>query len=642
MMNIKKFLAVILVTIIAITVFAGCDVITKNEERDYNQSLATVKYAGLTSTVTKGEFNESFNSLAYYYVYYYGYTVDEAATSILDSLAQRKLLILYVRDEIAKSQGVANTTAVADLLNAVEKNEAVKSANESMAKWYEQVFEELWKEANSTDDTTDDTTDDDKVDETDKIAARPTRPDKAEAEVDYNAELKPEDAEIKFFEKPYKDLYTEKEWDELNKVEGKADYIPKALNELKKQLADNYKSYDYYLNSAYETQLISKYKRELVKDFNPDDPNDPNYAAIQAAITKEYNNYVSLNKEKFSIETEANYKSAISSSLTNTVYHPTSEHGYGYVFNILFKFSDEQSTELKNFTAGQPDKELVKAFRDALAKGIKVRKSNLNYDPEAVCEKCKQAQNASKNPNKYCTDKDCKAHPYEVYEEGHEKAGEIKEFDVQDVLREIKTEIENAESFDKKREVAAKYVYMVNDDSGMYNTSSNNAITGNGNGYLIAPKGKDSSFVAEFTTLGRALINGESDIEGVAYDELKNKGYDINGKGLGAYGWCVTDYGIHFMFVSYIPYDTTVSGVADDLIPPDYIVYYGREDDENDKNKTLRDVIVQDLKSKNTEARYQIAAQNAIAANKDNSISRNKKAWEKTVKELKKSLGVKD
>lgn len=310
-MNIKKFLAVILVTIIAITVFAGCDVITKNEERDYNQSLATVKYAGLTSTVTKGEFNESFNSLAYYYVYYYGYTVDEAADAILDSLAQRKLLILYVRDEIAKLNSKPNTVDVSELLTEVEKNEAVKSANESMAKWYKQVFEELWKEANSTDDTTDDTKDDDKVDETDKIAARPTRPAKKEAEVDYNKPLDPAKAEIKFFEKPYKDLYTEKEWDELNKVEGKTDYIPKALNELKKQLADNYKSYDYYLNSAYETQLISKYKRELVKDFNPDD----------AAIKSEYDRYVSLNKEKFSIETEANYKSAISSSLTNTVYH---------------------------------------------------------------------------------------------------------------------------------------------------------------------------------------------------------------------------------------------------------------------------------------------------------------------------------
>ena len=608
-MNIKKFLAVILVTIIAISVFAGCDVITKNEERDYNQSLATVKYAGLTSTVTKGEFNESFNSLAYYYVYYYGYTVDEAADAILDSLAQRKLLILYVRDEIAKLNSKPNTVNVSELLTEVEKNEAVKSANESMAKWYKQVFEELWKEANSTDDTTDDTKDDDKVDDTDKIAARPTRPAKKEAEVDYAKPLDPAKAEIKFFEKPYKDLYTEKEWVELNNVEGKADYIPKALNELKKQLADNYKSYDYYLNSAYETQLISKYKRELVKEFNLDD----------AAIKSEYDRYVSLNKEKFSIEKEANYKSAISSSLTNTVYHPTSEHGYGYVFNILFKFSDEQSTELKNFTAGQPDKTIVEKYRAQLAEKIEVMKSNLDYDPEAVCEKCKQAQNASKNPNKYCTDKDCKAHPYEVYEEGHEKAGEIKKYNVMDVINELTTKLEDPENntFEKKREIATQYVYMYNDDTGMYNTSSNNAITGNGNGYLISPHETDKTYVEEFSKKGRELVNN----------------------GLGSYGWCVTDYGIHFMFVSYIPYDTTVSGVADDLIPLDYIVYYGREDDEN---KTLRDVIVQDLKSKNTEARYQIAAQNAIAANKDNSISRNKKAWEKTVKELKKSLGVKD
>ena len=604
-MNIKKFLAVILVTIIAITVFAGCDVITKNEERDYNQSLATVKYAGLTSTVTKGEFNESFNSLAYYYVYYYGYTVDEAADAILDSLAQRKLLILYVRDEIAKLNSKPNTVNVSELLTEVEKNEAVKSANESMAKWYKQVFEELWKEANSTDDTTDDTKDDDKVDETDKIAARPTRPAKKEAEVDYNKPLDPAKAEIKFFEKPYKDLYTEKEWDELNKVEGKADYIPKALNELKKQLADNYKSYDYYLNSAYETQLISKYKRELGEKFDPD----------KDAIKNEYYKYVSLNKEKFSIETKANYKAAISSSLTNTVYHPTSEHGYGYVFNILFKFSDEQSTELKNFTAGQPDKTIVEKYRAQLANKIEVMKSNPDYDPDEVCEECEKAQKESKDPNKYCTKEKCNARPYEVDSEGN-----IKKYNVMDVINELTAKLDAATSFEAKREIAAQYVYMVNDDTGMYNTSSNNAITVGGNGYLISPHETDKTYVEEFSKKGRELVNN----------------------GLGSYGWCVTDYGIHFMFVSYIPYDTTVSGVADDLIPLDYIVYYGRSDDENDKNKTLSDVIVADLKSKNTEARYQIAAQNAIAANKDNSISRNKKVWEKTVKELKKSLGVKD
>ena len=604
MMNIKKFLAVILVTIIAITVFAGCDVITKNEERDYNQSLATVKYAGLTSTVTKGEFNESFNSLAYYYVYYYGYTVDEAADDILDSLAQRKLLILYVRDEIAKLNSKPNTVDVSELLTEVEKNEAVKSANESMAKWYKQVFEELWKEANSTDDTTDDTKDDDKVDEADKIAARPTRPAKKEAEVDYNKPLDPAKAEIKFFEKPYKDLYTEKEWDELNKVDGKADYIPKALNELKKQLADNYKSYDYYLNSAYETQLISKYKRELGEKFDPDD----------TAVKAEYERYVSLNKEKFSIETESNYKSAISSSLTNTVYHPTSEHGYGYVFNILFKFSDEQSTELKNFTAGQPDKTIVEKYRAQLANKIEVMKSNPDYDPDEVCEECEKAQKDNNDPNKYCTKEKCNARPYEVDSEGN-----IKKYNVMDVINELTAKLDAATTFEAKREIAAQYVYMVNDDTGMYNTSSNNAITAGGNGYLISPHETDKTYVEEFSKKGRELVNN----------------------GLGSYGWCVTDYGIHFMFVSYIPYDAT-KVEKENEIPLKYIVYYGREDDENDKNKTLRDVIVQDLKSKNTEARYQIAAQNAIAANKGNSISRNKKAWEKTVKELKKSLGVKD
>lgn len=603
-MNKKKILAFILVTILAITVFAGCDVITKNEERDYNQVLATVNYAGLTSTVTKGEFKESFNSLAYYYVYYYGYSVDEAADTILTSLSQRKLLILYVRDKIAKEKGVANTTPVSELLTDVEKNEAVKSANESMAKWYKQVFEDLWKErSNAQKDTaTEDEKEEDKIDETNKITARPTRPAKKDAEVDYTKPLDPAKAEIKFFEKAYKDLYTEKEWDELNKVEGKADYIPKALNELKKQLADNYKSYEYYLDAAYETQLIAKYKRTFDTKFTPSDD----------VIKAEYNKYISLNKEKFSVDTETNYKNAITSSLNSTVYHPKSEQGYGYVFNILFKFSDEQSTALKNFKAGQTDEALVKAFRDALAKGIKVRKSNLDYDPEAVCEDCKKAQKDNKDINKYCTKDTCNARPFEVDGDGN-----IIEYDVLEVIEKLKTELKD-KSFEEQREIATKYVYMCNDDNGMFNTNSKNAITGNGNGYLITPEGKESSYVEEFTKLGRDLV--------------KN--------GLGSYDYCITDYGIHFMFVSYIPYDAT-KVEKENEIPLKYTVYYGRYDDENDKNQTLEDVIVKDLKSKNTEARYQIDAQGAINANKDKSISRNKKVWDKTLKELKKSLGVK-
>ena len=145
-MRFKRVLAILLVTIVAISVFAGCDVITKNDERDSHQTLATINYKGLSATVTKGDFYSSFNSLAYYYVYYYGYTVEEAADAIFDSLANRKLLILYARTVLAEQMGKDVTVDVSELMTPIMKNEAVKSANETMKTQYDTIFEELWKE----------------------------------------------------------------------------------------------------------------------------------------------------------------------------------------------------------------------------------------------------------------------------------------------------------------------------------------------------------------------------------------------------------------------------------------------------------------------------------------------------------------
>lgn len=186
--------------------------------------------------------------------------------------------------------------------------------------------------------------------------------------------------------------------------------------------------------------------------------------------------------------------------MTNTVYHPTSEHGYGYVFNILFKFSKDQSTELKNFTAGQPDKTIVEKYRAQLANKIEVMKSNPDYDPDEVCEECEKAQKDNKDPNKYCTKEKCNARPYEVDSEGN-----IKKYNVMDVINELTAKLDAATSFEAKREIAAQYVYMVNDDTGMYNTSSNNAITGNGNGYLISPHEDDKTYVEEFSKRAEIL-----------------------------------------------------------------------------------------------------------------------------------------
>ena len=104
-------------------------------------------------------------------------------------------------------------------------------------------------------------------------------------------------------------------------------------------------------------------------------------------------------------------------------------------------------------------------------------KSNPDYDPDEVCEECEKAQKDNKDPDKYCTKEKCNARPYEG-----DSAGNIKKYNVMDVINELTAKLDAATSFEAQREIAAQYDYMVDADTGMYNTNSNNAITGNGKG----------------------------------------------------------------------------------------------------------------------------------------------------------------
>lgn len=643
-MKIKKFLAVLLVTIIAVSVFAGCDVITKNDERDYNQVLATVTYEGLTSTVTKGEFESSFNSLAYYYVYYYGYTVEKAADYIFESLAQRKLLILYVRDYYAGEQGVSNTVNVDSFLTAVEKNEAVKSANSTMQSSYDSTFEELWKEYMAVNEKEyytkypdlapdgyfDDDENDEEEEDTEKTTdtARAARPDKAEEDVDYDGELADEDVATPFFmqDNHYEDDFT----DEQKAVSNKA------VSQLKKSLTENYISYEYYLNSAYETQLLSKYQRHFGVDYTME--------AYADLVDAKYNDYITVNKDTFKYNSESAYKTALG-TLTNLVYHPESEQGYGYVFNILLQFSDEQTALLKAFTAECTDEEDIAAYRELLAKQIKVNVTNPDYDPDYNdCEECCDDDDVK------CDDPACPCKMYtregvlatDILAEIEGILGDIDSGDLTAANATLESvhidltiaDIDGAdgltdyEKFVLKREVATTYVYLVNDDSGMYDKDKDYAISNSGLGYLVTPEGKTSDYVEEFTDLGRALVDD----------------------GLGSYGYCTTDYGYHLMFVSYVPYGSTfntegaaVTGVNDatDCINLDYIVYYGRYDDENDKDQTLKEAIFEAMKDTYTNNEYSIEAQKVINENKNGKITNNDKLWKKLLKEYNKEYGGK-
>ena len=136
----KKRIAVLLVLLLLVSVcvgaLAGCDaIISRNDDRDANQVVATVNYAGQTSEIYKYELAISFNSYAYIYNAYYGMTYEQAADYLLQSLAQRELLVLFAKDTLVKMadpDASAVGVSTESLLSAAEKDRAIRNVNEDI------------------------------------------------------------------------------------------------------------------------------------------------------------------------------------------------------------------------------------------------------------------------------------------------------------------------------------------------------------------------------------------------------------------------------------------------------------------------------------------------------------------------------
>lgn len=150
-------LALVLLVSVVVGVLAGCDrIFVKAEDRDASQVVASVSYNGQTANVTKAELTVSFNNYAYLYNAYYGLSYEEAANTILRSLAQNKLLVLFAKDEITKvlyPDRQAANVAVYELLSGSERNRAVENVNDDMLSALSSALETLINEANYTGDT---------------------------------------------------------------------------------------------------------------------------------------------------------------------------------------------------------------------------------------------------------------------------------------------------------------------------------------------------------------------------------------------------------------------------------------------------------------------------------------------------------
>ena len=142
-------LVIVLLLSLTVTIFAGCDkIFSKNETRDANQVVAKISYKNQVSTITKAQLSSSFNAYAYSYVNYYSMTYEQAASYILSSLAQRELLVLYVKDRIADIEALGDPAnlELRKFISNLEYVDAVDAVNKDMQSSLESVIKELMLE----------------------------------------------------------------------------------------------------------------------------------------------------------------------------------------------------------------------------------------------------------------------------------------------------------------------------------------------------------------------------------------------------------------------------------------------------------------------------------------------------------------
>ena len=176
----KKIIALAVVVVLVCGVVAGsligCNLVTTNAEKDYNQVVATIQYEGLTDQVLKGELQAIYNTYGPVYVQYYGMTEEEALNTLYESLTRQSLLLLKAKAEVAKSLGITftNDSDITDLLTYDEIRYCIQMANADFKKqWQDNIDEREQEQAANEDDSSDEDTSTDEEEDTEGAGIGP-------------------------------------------------------------------------------------------------------------------------------------------------------------------------------------------------------------------------------------------------------------------------------------------------------------------------------------------------------------------------------------------------------------------------------------------------------------------------------------
>ena len=484
----KKLLAMILIVAVVATLLTSCTLFPVDEERDYHQVVATVDYKDMSKDVLKGDLLNYYLQYGGTYIYYYGWTEAETLEYLCTSLARQNLLLLYAKEYLATQADPDITDAeiaamkAEDFLTVDERRYCIEQTNKSFEESWRSLITELEEEQAANEGTTDEEEpEEDEATAEEELEARPVRPEEEESD-EYVDEGMTDAAQLP---KGFMDT-VQSEIDAETDATARKN-MSTALKELQDNLASGFKDYAYYLNSQYETRILDKYS-EALGDALPE--------ITDEELNARYNRLVAIDISKYTDE-EA-YASALES--TSDIYYHTTQ-GYSQVRSILLKFTDEQTDALETITNMVGDNEdAVEAYRAILALGedvagkmpsqfasladlgIKVNVSNPDYDEEE-----------DELADAY-TDKGV---DYKVilYAMADYIAAKVAAAETAATAADITgSDLELVKQY-AANEAITDWIYLVNDDNGMFDSES----------YVLSPSGSASSYVEEYTVLGRAL-----------------------------------------------------------------------------------------------------------------------------------------
>ena len=513
-------IVVMLTAIVFTCISCSTGLFEKDETRDYYQVIAKVQYGDLSKEIYKGQLATYVNSYGQQYISNYGMTIDEVVEYFYNTLTRSALLTLYAKYYVydqAKAGNVdfayVDTTKPItelqdkDFVSLSQRVYAIDQTNDDFMSSFESILSGLTK---AEDEAVE-------VDEEDLPDARTVRTYDEDTS-EYSDDLYVQSLAAVYGRDYEKTTYGQITEDFIKTTLGEASVdefcakidifnvisakiklekdatVKKDMKSALKQLRENVEKsntgYDWFLQDKLNSCVVTSLRDGLKK--------------AQTSTEEEINNrYKTLILDNVANLDEDKYSSAISGS---TFLPDNASNEYAGVKSILLKFSDEQSaalTALKTMYSANED--YINSLRDAMALGIeKAEVTSLLGENKGISVNISDPfydSSVDRLAAAY-TDKDVnyKVVLYLMAETIPSIVDEIvTEFkaseDYAEMSADEKVIAENIVTYAAKVEAFTQWLYLVNDDSGMFSSEA----------YTITPEGKDTSYVAEYTVLARKL-----------------------------------------------------------------------------------------------------------------------------------------